>query len=1352
MRFLDLTKLMGGDSMSLSCAISKNGYSYQTRALIDSGANGLAFIDTTLLTLLFPMFKPRFIALETPIEVKSYNGTRGSAITHFVYLNLTVDYRQQSYLPFMITDLGSYSVILGRIWLAETRAKLDCFNRCLEWPLERPPTLSLSKNIELTRQSLRRPKIDRLRQKDAEERDIRLDRIHHKFEEERQTRIMVIATSPGIAIPMASTECKVPIKLELNSTSRKAPIQSPHESLPICLSDSLNIYALKPSQFHLTCKKSKNHEIFTVTCIELDSVISLRKTELESEHRISLAIASLRSSKPTDFKELTHALANIDVEQPIPEAYREYHKAFSKQDSDILPPSRSYDHKIILEGEGEKALKYSPLYKMSLEQLEVVKEYITENLAKGFIEPSQAPFAAPILFVRKPNGSLRFCIDFRLLNSLTRKDRYPLPLIDETLARLAGAKIYTKLDIRQAFHRIRMDPASEEYTTFRTRYGSYKCKVVPFGLTNGPATYQRYMNDVLFDYLDVFCTAYLDDILIYSENEAEHESHVKLVLERLEAAGLQADLKKCEFSVTRTKYLGFIISTKGVQVDQEKVEVVESWTYPTTVKGVQSFLGFCNFYRRFIRDYGIIAKPLNELTKVNVKFHFDEICQNAFNILKDKLVSAPLLQHYDFTLPCMLETDASDGVVASVLSQRHEDEWLPVAYFSKTMVAAELNYEVHDKEMLAIIRSLGHWKAELAGSPHQIKVYTDHKALEYFMTTKSLNARQARWAEVLADYNFLIMYRSGKDNLLADALTRRTDELDPQNHAKKKNRLQQLIKNDRIDTQILSETLRKHHPDEITIANMDLSAIAPRFDLIHRIIEANKTASSLSALRVQAAKGHKNISLQKDLLLYDDRLVVPDVDSLRTYLIREIHDSVSTAHPGVGKTYLLMAKQYYWPRMQETIAQYVRNCHACKRSAVPRDRVPGLLHPLPIPTRAWQHVTMDYCSFNKDKHGYDNVLVIIDRLTKQAISIPCHKTIDARAQAQLYLYHIYRYYGPPDTMVSDRGPQFISQFWKEFNQILGTDLKYSTAHHPQTDGQTEIYNQYLQQRLRPFISYYQDDWSEFLPMMDYAQLTLPHDSLGGLTPYETLYGYAPKRAWEWKEDNSNPTDDINIQDARIYAERNKLALARAKEGLLRAQAKMSKSANAHRRETDFDVGDYVWLNVKDYPTQRPSRKLDFPVQGRFKIIGRVGSSFKLDLPATMKIHPVFPPDKLRKAHDDPLPGQILEAPPPINITGDSEWEVERILAVKKVRKTLLYRVSWPNSDTDLTWYPASDLKTSPHLLRDFHLENPTKPGPPAQLLNWIKLYESGEDDYDYMDDNSPMKQRDKETFLASNPL
>jgi hypothetical protein len=384
-------------------------------------------------------------------------------------------------------------------------------------------------------------------------------------------------------------------------------------------------------------------------------------------------------------------------------------------------------------------------------------------LDTGFLSPSNAPFASPVLFTRKPDGSLRFCVDYRKLNAITKKDRYPLPLIDETLERLSKARIFTKIDIRQAFHRIRMHPDSEELTTFRTRYGSYKCKVLPFGLTNGPATFQRYVNDLFIDLLDLFVTCYLDDILIYSQNELEHEAHVRTVLGRLREAGLQADIKKCEFHVTRTKYLGFIISTDGIEVDPEKISIIRDWERPTTVRGIQSFLGFCNFYRRFIKDYSRVARPMNRFTKKDTPLEFDQPYKEAFQELKNRLLTAPVLVHYSPGKPTRVETDASDGVVAGVLSQLQEQDsqWHPVSYFSKTMLPAECNYSIHDKEMLAIIRALEMWRPELEGlqTEERFDIVTDHRALEYFMTTKMLNSRQAKWAEFLTRFHFLIRYR-----------------------------------------------------------------------------------------------------------------------------------------------------------------------------------------------------------------------------------------------------------------------------------------------------------------------------------------------------------------------------------------------------------------------------------------------------------------------------------------------------------------------------------------------------------------------------------------------------------------
>ncbi|KAI1007317.1 hypothetical protein K3495_g897 [Podosphaera aphanis] len=638
-------------------------------------------------------------------------------------------------IPFFILSLGNQDAILGDGWMAHFDVLPDLRNRKLFWRTPPISKPSFAREIAISRSTL-------------QPRTPKKQRLRHQADANRR-----------------DTEMAMEDKRRNDGAS---PTSNPVIALRLLTRKTAGCFANKTNE----PTRNRNHQ---ESPIERKS-IRLGHIQQQNQHTIE-----------TD-----------ELKSKIPSNYHNFLDVFSKAASDVLPPSRIYDHKIELEK--DNALKYSPLYNQSADELKLVKQYLTENLDKGWIEPSNAAFSSPILFVKKPNGGLRFCVDYRKLNLITKKDRYPLPLIDETLTRLNRAKIFTKLDIRQAFHRIRMDPASEELTTFRTRYGSYKYRVLPFGLTNGPATYQRYMNETLFDFLDKFCTVYLDDILIYSTDLAEHESHVKLVLQRLKEAGLQADIKKCEFHVKSTKYLGFIVGTDDIRVDSEKVKVIENWIPPSNVKSVQSFLGFCNFYRRFIRNYGVIAKPLNNLTRRGVEFRFTNECQAAFHDLKHKLINAPVLAHYNPEAESRLETDASDGVIAAVFSQFSPDnQWHPVAFFSKTMAPAELNYEIHDKEMLAIIKSLLHWRAELQGSPKKIEILSDHKALEYFMSSKSLNARQARWAETLSAFNFLLKYRSGKSNGAADALSRRDQDVIPQAKFKAELRRCTLLKPSQVE-------------------------------------------------------------------------------------------------------------------------------------------------------------------------------------------------------------------------------------------------------------------------------------------------------------------------------------------------------------------------------------------------------------------------------------------------------------------------------------------------------------------------------------------------------------------------
>ena len=393
------------------------------------------------------------------------------------------------------------------------------------------------------------------------------------------------------------------------------------------------------------------------------------------------------------------------------------------------------------------------------------------------------------------------------------------------------------------------------------------------------------------------------------------------------------------------------------------------------------------------------------------------------------------------------------------------------------MIDAELNYPIHDKELLAIILAFQYWRTELEGTSQTIEVFSDHKALEYFMTTKALTARQARWAEVLSRYNFRIMYKPGAQNK-ADALTRRGQDADSLQSTKTTVRMQTLLGKDQIDPRIQLELA----------TNAAIGALEPSqdLDLIDNLLRTNRTSETLTDAREAAVQPETDYTMEDGLLKHRGRLVVASEDNLRTQLIAEAHTQVSTAHPGKTKTRKLLSTRYFWPGMFSDVDRYVRNCETCRRTTVPRDKTPGLLKLLPIPDRPWQHISMDFHELPTDRQGYDMALVIVDRFGKRTFSIPCFKTINAKETARLFVRDVYRIYGPPDTIVSDRGPQFVSAFWKEFTGILGIKLKLSTAYHPQTDGQTEIANQHLDQRLRPFVNHFQDNWADLLPLMDYA--------------------------------------------------------------------------------------------------------------------------------------------------------------------------------------------------------------------------------------------------------------------------
>jgi hypothetical protein len=455
----------------------------------------------------------------------------------------------------------------------------------------------------------------------------------------------------------------------------------------------------------------------------------------------------------------------------IPEAYKEFSEVFSEEEEAKLPPHRKYDIAIDLVPEANP--RHGPIYSLGPREDKELKETIEKPLAQGWIRPSKSPMASPILFVKKKNGTLRMCVDYRKLNAMTVKNSYPLPLTQDLIEKLSDAKIFTKLDLKSGYSLVRIKEGDEWKTAFKTKYGLFEYLIMPFGLANAPAAFQHLMNDIFRDLLDVHVIIYLDDILIFSKSEAEHPTHVHEVLRRLKENNLYCNTEKCTFHVKEIDYLGLIILDKGVQVDQSKVTAALNWAAPRNVKNVQEFLGFVNFYRRFVPNFANVARPLYNLLRKDNPWQWSASEQGAFDALKAALTSARLLLQPDVRKPFFLECDASDYATGAILSQKDDEGKLhPVVFLSKSMAPAERNYNIFDKELLAIIHAFKEWRHLLEGSEAPVQVLTDHKNLEYFAKSQTLNKRQIRWSNFLVDYNFQIIYRPGTQNRKADILSR----------------------------------------------------------------------------------------------------------------------------------------------------------------------------------------------------------------------------------------------------------------------------------------------------------------------------------------------------------------------------------------------------------------------------------------------------------------------------------------------------------------------------------------------------------------------------------------------------
>ncbi|THH07173.1 hypothetical protein EW145_g3557 [Phellinidium pouzarii] len=977
----------------------------------------------------------------------------------------------------------------------------------------------------------------------------------------------------------------------------------------------------------------------------------------------------------------------------IPKKFHKYRKVFEKEASERLPARKPWDHEIKLKPDFVQ--KRAKIYNLSPDEQQELDAWLEENLRKGYIRPSKSPMTSPVFFVDKKDKSKRMVTDNRYLNSGTIKNAYPLPLISEIIDKVRGAKYFSKLDLRWGYNNVRIKEGDEEKAAFATNRGSFEPLVMTFGLCNAPSTFQNMMNDIFYDLITKgVVIIYIDDILIFTEMMEENDEVVEEVLRRLLENDLFLKPEKCEFGQMSVEFLGIRIGNGEIQMVEEKVQGVKDWPVPTKLKEVESFLGFANFYRRFIKDFSKIAQPLNLLKKKDQAWTWGKEQQQAFDELKQRFCDEPVIVIPNPKRELRIEADASDYATGAVLSMKCEDDkWRPCAYLSKSLNDVERNYDIHDKELLAIIRALEAWRHHLEGATHPFEIWSDHQNLQYFMTAKKLNRRQARWSLFLSRFNFTIIHKPGSSMSKVDLLSRRVDHKEG-------------VEDDNKDVILLKPEL--FHINATRQGHVLING--EEQNLLKRIRKSQEWDEPVvKAVEELRKTGRKVIrgeewAEEQGLVLYRGKVYVPRDTQIRREIVKLHHDSTIAGHPGNWKTLELVSRNYWWPGMTKFVQTYVKACDKCSRHKVFPEKPAGKLVPNPVPSEPWQHISVDFVTGLPEAQGFNAILVVCDRFSKQIHVINTRDETSALGLATLFRDNVWKLHGLPLSVISDRGPQFASAFTKELNKLLGIKTSLSTAFHPQTDGQTERINQEIEQYLRLFIDYRQENWPSWTPMAEFAYNNKIQSATKN-SPFFVVYGRNPRMGFE-------PIRGSRVESAEDFVLRMKKVHEETNAALEKAKEEMKKYADRIRREApEYKVGDKVWLETSNLKIDRPTRKLAEKRIGPYPITRIISpNAVQLRLPPSIKIHPVVNVSRVRPHVESSIPGQRAEPTPPVQVGEEEEWEVEEILDSRIYQGKLQFLVKWKGyTDESNTWEAERNCANSPELVKKFYKSHPAAP-------------------------------------------
>ena len=909
---------------------------------------------------------------------------------------------------------------------------------------------------------------------------------------------------------------------------------------------------------------------------------------------------------------------------PLRELLTEYHSIFSIEDDE-----RGETDMIEFEiSTGDGAPKRQPVRRIPFAARQEVIRQLERMQRIGVIQPSKSPWASPVVLVRKRDGSLRFCIDYRALNSVTKPDLFPLPRINDLMDQLGASRCFTTLDLAAGYWQIKVRPDSQEKTAFITHEGLFEFRVMPFGVMNAPAVFQRLMQRVLAGLKTEcgkeFVSVYLDDVIIFSETLQDHVRHLRMVFDRIRAANLKLNPKKCKFMCDEVDYLGHLVTPAGLRPNNRNLDAVKHFPVPTNLRQLRQFLGLTSHYRRFIMNYSQLAHPLYQLTRKGALFHWTADCESAFESLRMKLITAPVLAYPNFDNDFVLETDASKQGLGAILSQYQTDRRLhPVAYASRSVSLAEANYAITDLETLAVVWAVTHFRYHLYG--HVVTIITDHAAVKAILGAPNLSGKHARWWSRVYGSGIKkveIVHRAGNRNQHADALSRQPVEPAPA---------------ELVDAEVQIATISTHVHD----SDCDINSLLEGRPGTDKFCENSFGSEQMNDATLQPlleylldgklptdpTRGASIMTQASDYTTVDGilyfvgqnkdnvpRVVVPE--GMRQKLIEEYHAGNMSGHFSGPKIYRVMSRLWWWRGMYRDIIDYARNCPQCIIVAGSERRQIPPMHSIPV-DRPFQILGVDIMELPVTANGNRYVVVFQDFFTKWPMVFP---TRDQKAKriAELLVNEIVPMFGVPEALLSDRGTNLLSCLMQDVCKLLGIRKLNTTAHHPQCNGMVERFNRTLKTMLRKHVSKFGVQWDVYLSGVLWAYRNTPHSSTGE-KPSFLLFGFDCRHPTEAA---TLPTKPPSLTDISDYREELVLSLssarALAKKSMTRAQHVQQAEYNKRSRPSKVRIGDWVMIHFPQEETGK-QRKLSRPWHGPYRVVSREDP----DVTAT-KVH--FPSD------------------------------------------------------------------------------------------------------------------------------